>query len=140
MKLVDISIKKPVTVSVGAILLGGGLAWRAHHPQHRGVATEGGLRRTWEAACKGETGIDAALDPEAAEDREARALVGALLRPDMVDWSKRTDPRDSDGDGRVSKEEAPERMQRFFDRIDSNGDGMLDQDELEEMRSRRRPE
>jgi RND family efflux transporter MFP subunit len=47
---------------------------------------------------------------------------------------------DADGDGRLSKEEAPERMRPFFDRIDSNGDGMLDQDELQQMRSRRRPE
>jgi multidrug efflux pump subunit AcrA (membrane-fusion protein) len=43
---------------------------------------------------------------------------------------------DVDGDGRVSKEEAPERMQQFFDRIDSNGDGAIDQAEIDQMQSR----
>jgi RND family efflux transporter MFP subunit len=43
---------------------------------------------------------------------------------------------DTNKDGKVSKEEAPEMMQRFFDRIDTNGDGMLDQDEIRAMRNR----
>ncbi|MCA9217405.1 MAG: TolC family protein [Planctomycetales bacterium] len=40
---------------------------------------------------------------------------------------------DKDGDGKVSKAEAPERMQSFFDRIDSDGDGFLDSSELKSM-------
>ena len=43
---------------------------------------------------------------------------------------------DSDGDGKVSKDEAPERMQGFFDRLDGNGDGFIDQEEVDAMRSR----
>ena len=43
---------------------------------------------------------------------------------------------DANGDGRVTKEEAPEYMQRFFDRADANGDGAIDQAEIDEMRSR----
>jgi hypothetical protein len=50
-----------------------------------------------------------------------------------TDW----DELDKDGDGKVSKEEAPERMQRFFDRIDTNGDGFIDEEEQEESRRRR---
>jgi hypothetical protein len=45
---------------------------------------------------------------------------------------------DADGDGRVTKQEAPERMQRFFDHMDSNGDGAIDEAEIEEMRNRYR--
>jgi collagen type III alpha len=46
---------------------------------------------------------------------------------------------DKNGDGKISKDEAPEFMQNFFDRIDTNGDGMLDKAEMEAMRQRRRP-
>ena len=40
---------------------------------------------------------------------------------------------DADGDGRVSKEEAPERLQQRFDDIDANGDGYLEESELQQM-------
>ena len=43
---------------------------------------------------------------------------------------------DKDGDGKVTKEEAPEFMQSFFDRMDANGDGAIDRQEIESMRSR----
>jgi hypothetical protein len=38
---------------------------------------------------------------------------------------------DKDGDGKVSLEEAPERMKQFFDRLDANKDGFLDKQEWE---------
>lgn len=44
---------------------------------------------------------------------------------------------DADKDGKVSKAEAPEQMQQFFDRVDSNGDGFLDASEVAEMQRRR---
>jgi|GEM_PF-1941289 hypothetical protein len=50
-----------------------------------------------------------------------------------IDW----DELDKDGDGKVNKEEAPERMQQFFDRIDTSGDGFIDEEEREAMRRRR---
>ena len=43
---------------------------------------------------------------------------------------KRIKQADRDGDGRISRDEAPERLQRGFDRIDSDGDGFLDRDEI----------
>ncbi len=38
---------------------------------------------------------------------------------------------DTDGDGKVSKDEAPEQMKAFFDRIDGNGDGFIDKSEAD---------
>ncbi len=38
---------------------------------------------------------------------------------------------DKNGDGVISKDEAPERMKDRFDRLDANGDGNIDKSELE---------
>ena len=43
---------------------------------------------------------------------------------------------DKDGDGKLTKDEAPEQMQAFFDRMDTNGDGAVDSAELAEVRRR----
>lgn len=43
---------------------------------------------------------------------------------------------DENKDGKVSKEEVPERMRSFFDRMDPNNDGSIDQSEIDGMRSR----
>ena len=43
---------------------------------------------------------------------------------------------DTDGDGKISKAEAPERMQGFFDNLDSDGDGFVTQTEMEAMSKR----
>lgn len=40
---------------------------------------------------------------------------------------------DQDGDGKVSLQEAPERMKGRFDRMDQNGDGFLDKEEQERI-------
>ena len=37
---------------------------------------------------------------------------------------------DSNGDGRVTKEEVPDRMQQFLERFDRDGDGMVTEDEV----------
>jgi len=51
---------------------------------------------------------------------------------------------DADGNGTISREEAPERMKQNFDRVDTNGDGVLDRSELkvmfEKMMQGRRPD
>lgn len=41
---------------------------------------------------------------------------------------------DADGDGKVSKQEAPERMQEGFDGLDTNKDGALDRAEINALR------
>lgn len=43
---------------------------------------------------------------------------------------------DTDGDGKVSREEAPERLRNAFERLDINGDGFLDAEEAAAMRRR----
>lgn len=43
---------------------------------------------------------------------------------------------DKDGDGKVSKDEAPEFMRQFFDRLDANSDGFVDKEEADAARRR----
>ncbi len=43
---------------------------------------------------------------------------------------------DADGDGAISKDEAPERMLRRFDHIDADGNGLIEKSELEEAAKR----
>lgn len=43
---------------------------------------------------------------------------------------------DKDGDGKVTREEAPDRLKQVFDRADGNGDGALDRQEMERVASR----
>ena len=44
---------------------------------------------------------------------------------------------DTNGDGKLQKSEAPERMKERFDQLDTNGDGAIDKDEAAAMRGRR---
>ena len=43
---------------------------------------------------------------------------------------------DTDGDGRLSRQEAPGPMANFFDSVDANGNGFIEKAELDAMRSR----
>ncbi len=45
---------------------------------------------------------------------------------------------DKDGDNKLTKDEAPERMQQFFDKIDKNQDGFVDQGEWSAMQQARK--
>lgn len=40
---------------------------------------------------------------------------------------------DANGDGKLSKDEAPEALRQRFDRMDQNSDGFIDQNELQQM-------
>jgi len=43
---------------------------------------------------------------------------------------------DKDGDGKLKRDELPERMGGFFDRLDANGDGSVDKSEIDAIRKR----
>ena len=58
-----------------------------------------------------------------ADERGARKRGG----------KKSLDRLDKDGDGKISKAEAPERMQQRFEMIDTNGDGSIDKSEQEAL-------
>jgi hypothetical protein len=47
------------------------------------------------------------------------------------------DRMDRNGDGKLSKDEVPERMAQRFDRIDTNGDGFIDAEEFGTLMERR---
>ena len=40
---------------------------------------------------------------------------------------------DTDGDGKISREEAPDRLRERFDEMDKNGDGFLDASDFQAM-------
>ena len=58
--------------------------------------------------------------PENARQNERRGGRG---------WS-RLQENDSDGDGKISKDEAPENIKRLFDRMDRNKDGFIEESEV----------
>lgn len=51
-------------------------------------------------------------------------------RPDPEMFVKRMMQADKDGDGKISKDEAPERMQQVFDRFDADSDGFVTREEI----------
>lgn len=53
-------------------------------------------------------------------------------RPSAEMIIKRIMQSDKDGDGQISREEAPERLAQVFDRVDIDADGMLVQEEISE--------
>lgn len=67
-----------------------------------------------------------AQDVDAAR-RAARRLVGQYLSPATVDWSARTDPQDTDRDGKPDRWTVTDELNRtrWFGR-DTDGDGQID--------------
>ena len=61
--------------------------------------------------------------PPGRRDRPPGALIERLMQMDQ------------DGDGKVSRKEAPENMQNF-DRFDANGDGFIERSEAEKVAER----
>ena len=57
-------------------------------------------------------------------------------RPSLKNFVEMVMKADGDGDGKISKDEAPERLLRRFDRIDADGNGSIEKSELEEAAKR----
>lgn len=84
--------------------------------------------------------------PQGAGDRPQRERGPGEDRP-AAQFFERMMEADEDGDGKISRDEAPERVRRAFERFDVDGDGYLNAREIrrhaERMRDRlqeRRPE
>jgi Ca2+-binding EF-hand superfamily protein len=52
------------------------------------------------------------------------------MPPFISAFVERIMSRDADGDGKVTKDELPDRAQQMFDRADRNEDGVLEEGEL----------
>ena len=65
-------------------------------------------------------------------------VVPAVKRPGAGGQRRAMNPMqfDKNRDGKLTKDELPEQMQAFFDRMDANSDGVVDSAELAELRRR----
>ncbi|HVU86745.1 MAG TPA: EF-hand domain-containing protein [Pirellulales bacterium] len=88
----------------------------------------------------------AALDKDGSgtittvELQEARPLLATSqpAGPDPARIWQRLLMADKDGDGRLSADESPERLQRNFERLDTNKDGFIDESEFKSSIARLR--
>ncbi|MEE9131493.1 MAG: PDZ domain-containing protein [Phycisphaerales bacterium] len=109
----------------------GGHEWTSlvPKPQESEEETESDQNIVAQVQPAAQSGSSTAQSPARNRDRrqgQGRSLAGMLQR------------LDANGDGKIQKSEAPQRMAQFFDRLDSNGDGELDEDELKAMSDRMR--
>jgi len=74
------------------------------------------------ASASDDVGPAAAPRTEADAGRRRDAGASGLAR-----WDK-------DGDGRITREEAPARLKKRFDKLDTNHDGALDAEEMKAAR------
>ena len=75
--------------------------------------------------------------PRGRDGMQSRDGQGAQKgRQGRGDFAARLKQADKNGDGRISKDEAPDRLKQNFGRIDTNGDGTLDEGELKALAER----
>lgn len=63
---------------------------------------------------------------------------GGGKRPGREEIIKRIFAADKDGDGKISRDEAPDRLKARFDAVDADKDGKIDRKEMESALGRRR--
>ena len=76
----------------------------------------------------GPPGGDPGRGPDGRPDRDGRGSPERFIEQVMN--------LDKDGDNRVSRDEASERLLQRFDRIDTDGNGFVEKSELEEIANR----
>ena len=72
------------------------------------------------------------------ERRPGEGRGGLRGRPNPEDFQARLKEADANGDGKLTKDEAPPMLRERFDRIDANSDGVLDETEIRQMFQRLR--
>lgn len=82
-----------------------------------------------------EIGPPPGMRPDARSAEAARPAGGGAFAEQFI---ARLKEADKNGDKKISKEEAPDRLKENFDRADRNSDGQLDESELKAMVERMR--
>ena len=78
--------------------------------------------------------MKAILDEEQfAQFQQAMGGRRGARTPGAQGMGSRFEQWDTNGDGKLQKEELPEQLQQAFERLDANGDGVLDEEELQAM-------
>jgi Ca2+-binding EF-hand superfamily protein len=74
--------------------------------------------------------------PEGQQGQRPEGQQGQRPQFNPADIIKRVKESDKNNDGKITKDELPEQMQRMFPRIDTNQDGVIDREELAVMEKR----
>jgi Ca2+-binding EF-hand superfamily protein len=104
-----------------------------------GKLTKEELGETHAKLLEGDKDDDKELSKEEFLAAREKAATDARNRGfQRPSWDDVLKENDKNKDGKLSKEEAPENMQRYFDRVDSDSDGFLSKEEYEAMGRRGR--
>jgi Ca2+-binding EF-hand superfamily protein len=71
--------------------------------------------------------------PQGQQGQRPQGQQGQRPQFNPADMIKRIKESDKNNDGKITKDELPEQMQRMFPRIDTNQDGAIDREELAVM-------
>jgi Ca2+-binding EF-hand superfamily protein len=74
--------------------------------------------------------------PQGQQGQRPQGQQGQRPQFNPADMIKRIKESDKNNDGKITKDELPEQMQRMFPRIDTNQDGAIDREELAVMEKR----
>lgn len=80
------------------------------------------------------------LSPAPPEGRPEGRPDALRPAPPADQMLKRLKAADTNGDGKLSKEEAPDRLKDNFDLVDADGDGLIDETEIKALLERFRPQ